>query len=296
MSNKKGLGRGFDALIPTGLLDESFDVTAGQDDRISDLRLVKYGEVHADPDQPRKNFDEVALAELAESIKEHGIIQPLVVTPDTKGGYVIVAGERRFRAASYAGVDKLPVIVRTLTDQHKLELSIIENVQRKDLTAIEIATAYAKLRDQFNLTIEQIGKRVGGKSISAVSNTMRLLKLPYSAKEALAATQISEGQARPLIGVDEKLVDQLIPRIIKERWSARQVEQAVASMRGQAVKTVPKKLKFKPVDSKTIASVEKHIGAKVKVVTTPTGSGTIALKFKSIEERQRLIDYLNSTK
>ena len=201
MSAKKGLGRGFDSLIPTELLDESFDPTAQQDDQVSDLRHIKLDEIAADPDQPRRHFDEEALSELAESIKEHGILQPIVVTP--KGGkYQIVAGERRYRAALRAGLAKVPALVRTLSNQHKLELSLIENLQRRDLNVLETATAYLKLRDQFNLTLDQIGQRVGGKSVSTISNTLRLLRLPESVRSALADGRLREGQARPLINLE----------------------------------------------------------------------------------------------
>ena len=149
MSAKKGLGRSFDSLIPTELLDESFDPTSEQDDRVSDLRYIKLSEITPDPDQPRRAFDEVSLDELAASIKEHGVLQPIVVAPD-KQGYKIVAGERRFRASQRAGLEKIPALVRTLSSQHKLELSLIENLQRSDLNPLETATAYLKLRDQFN--------------------------------------------------------------------------------------------------------------------------------------------------
>jgi len=291
--SKKGLGRGFESLIPTELLDESFDVTASQDDKVSDLRLIKISEIHPDPEQPRQHFDDEGLSELADSIREHGIIQPLVVTPDAKSGYMIVAGERRYRASLLAKLDKLPVIVRTLSDQHKLELAIIENVQRRGLTAIEVATSYAKLRDQFNLTMEQIGERVGGKSTSAISNTMRLLKLPYSAKEALADGQLTEGQARPLIGVETEVVDELVPQIIAEKWSARQVEHAVSALRkGKAGRRT--KISVKPVEKAVLDQLEKRVGTKVKVATGAKGSGSITLKFKSLDERQRLLDLLNS--
>lgn len=292
--NKKGLGRSFQSLIPTDLLDESFDPTVDQDEKVSDLRSIKISEVHPDPDQPRRFFEEDALAELANSIRAHGIIQPLIVTPDHKLGYIIVAGERRYRAAVLADLEKIPVIVRTMDDQRKLELSIIENVQRRDLTAIEVATAYQKLRDQFNLSIAEIGEKVGGKSVSAVSNTLRLLKLPYSAKEALANGQITEGQARPLIGLDNEFVDQLIPRIIAEHWSARQVESAVTAARSQGKKAVVlDKKSAQPVDKKILTKLEKTVGTKVKIVTTPTGAGTISLRFSSLEERARLIDLLD---
>ena len=177
---KKGLGRSFDSLIPTDLLDESFDSSVSQDDQTSDLRYLKLSEITADPNQPRRHFDESSIAELTASIAEHGVLQPIVVTVSGKG-YQIVAGERRFRAAMSAGLEKIPAIVRTLSDQHRLELSLIENIQRRDLSPIETAVAYAKLRDQFNLTLDEIGDRVGSKSVSAVSNTLRLLKLPKEA-------------------------------------------------------------------------------------------------------------------
>ena len=192
MSVKKGLGRSFESLIPTDLLDESFDPTAAQDEQVSELRHIKISEIVADPEQPRRQFDQESLEELAASIREHGILQPIVVMP-FDGGYQIVAGERRYRASKLAGKDKIPALVRTLTGQHKLELSLIENLQRKDLNIIETATAYQKLRDQFNLNLEEIGKRVGNKSTSAVSNTLRLLKLPKKVLEALADGRLSEG-------------------------------------------------------------------------------------------------------
>ena len=156
--NKKGLGRGFESLIPTELLDESFDPTVSQDHQVSELRNIKIDEIVVDKDQPRKQFEQDSLEELAGSIREHGILQPIIVTPH-KGGYQIVAGERRYHAAKIAGIDKVPALVRTLSGQHKLEVSLIENLQRKDLNDMETATAYLKLRDQFNLTLEEIGKR-----------------------------------------------------------------------------------------------------------------------------------------
>ncbi len=168
-SQKHGLGRGFESLIPTDLLDESFDPTASQDQMVSELRNIKIDQIVIDPNQPRRQFSQEELDELADSIDEHGVLQPIIVTP-YKGGYQIVAGERRYRASKQAGLDKIPALVRTLTDQHRLEISLIENLQRQDLNPMETATAYLKLRDQFNLTIEQIGKRVGNRSMSAVSN------------------------------------------------------------------------------------------------------------------------------
>ena len=177
---KKGLGRGFSSLIPTEMLiDDEFDPSLGVDEKISKLREIPLGDIIADPDQPRRHFDEDAIEALANSIKIHGILQPIVVVKsakNTSAKYMIVAGERRYRASTIAGLTEIPAIIRDLSGQNRLELSLIENLQRSDLNVLETATAYLKLRDQFNMTAEQIGQRVGGKSPSAVINTMRILK------------------------------------------------------------------------------------------------------------------------
>src|SRR5690606_6419519 len=252
----------------------SFDPTAQQDSRISDLRHIKVSEIAADPDQPRRHFDEVALAELAASIKQHGVLQPIVVSPSKSGGYIIVAGERRWRAANQAGLDKIPALVRTLTDQHKLELSLIENLQRRDLNVLETATAYLKLRDQFNLTLDQIGQRVGGKSVSAISNTLRLLRLPDSVRQALADGRLREGQARPLINLEPEIIDEILPVILKEEWSARKIEQFIVQL---------KKNRQQPTEEKKAVSaipyeddtkrLEKRFATGVSVKTNSRGAG-----------------------
>ena len=283
-----GLGRGFESLIPTDLLDESFDPTATQDDQISELRQIKLTEIVADPDQPRRQFDEEALQDLAASIAEHGILQPIVVTPH-RGGYQIVAGERRFRAAGMAGLDKVPALVRTLTDQHKLELSLIENLQRRDLNVVETATAYLKLRDQFSLTLEQIGQRVGKRSVSAISNVLRLLKLPKDVRTALAEGKVTEGQVRPLIGLDDAFVSGLLPTIIKEQWPSRRVEQYVVDLKKSGLE----KVKVAPKVSKNVyeADVQRLVQTlrtDVRIQTNSKGAGKITIAFKSEEEFRRI--------
>jgi len=290
MSAKKGLGRGFDSLIPTELFDESFDPTAAQDDRVSELRHIKLSEVFADPDQPRRAFDETALDELAASIAEHGILQPIVVTPQKGGGYQIVAGERRYRAAKKAGLDKIPALVRTLTDQHKLELSLIENLQRRDLNPLETATAYLKLRDQFNLTLDEIGQRVGGKSVSAVSNTLRLLRLPESVREALLDGRLREGQARPLVNLDEKVINEVLPRILAEEWSARKIEQFIVQLKNAAkspIENERKKVAAAPYQNETEKLV-KRFSTDVSVKTNAKGAGQIVIRFRSDDDFQRI--------
>lgn len=223
---KKGLGRGFESLIPTDLVAEEFDPTRKEDKKVSKLVELDITEVVRDEGQPRKNFDKAALEELANSIREHGVLQPIVVVKQG-GKYQIVAGERRWRASQLAGKTTIPAIVRTLDAQNKLELSIIENAQREDLNAIELATAYAKLKEQFNLTNEEIGKRVG-KSAASVVNTMRLLKLPDEAKKAMQEHHLMEGPMRPLISLPREKVLEVLPKMVEEGWSARKVEQYIA--------------------------------------------------------------------
>ncbi len=224
----KGLGRGFDSLIPTNLdlVEEQFDPTRTEDQNVSQLVEVKIEEIVRDEQQPRKAFSQGKLEELADSIREHGVLQPIVVVK-RNGQYQIVAGERRWRAAQLAGLETMQVIVRTLDDQNRLELSIVENAQREDLNPIELATAYAKLKNQFNLTAEEIGKRVG-KSGATVINTMRLLKLPEEAKQAMQEHNLLEGPMRPLISADPKLVHEILPKMIEGGWSARMVERYIA--------------------------------------------------------------------
>lgn len=289
MSTKKGLGRSFDSLVPTELFDESFDPTAEQDDKVSELRTIKLTQISADPNQPRRVFEEAALDELATSIAEHGILQPIVVTP-RGGGYQIVAGERRYRAAQKAGLDKIPALVRTLTDQHKLELSLIENIQRRDLNAMETATAYLKLRDQFNLTLEQIGQRVGGKSISTISNTLRLLRLPEAVRTALVEGKLNEGQARPLVNLEPQVIEEVLPRILEEEWSARKIEQYIVQLKKSAkspIESVRKKPIEIPYESDTNKFV-KRLSTDVSIKTNAKGAGQIVIRFKNDLDFQRI--------
>lgn len=291
---KKGLGRGFESLIPVDLLDESFDPTADQDQRVSELRQIKISQIFIDVDQPRKKFDEDELEELALSIKEHGVLQPIIVTPN-KDGYQIVAGERRFRASKIAGLDKIPALVRTLNDQHRLEISLIENLQRKDLNVMETAMAYLKLRDQFNLSLEQIGKRVGNKSVSSVSNTLRLIKLPAFVRELLADGKLREGCARPLIGLSDDILEDILPKIIEEEWSARKIEQFVVDLKkGQVNKRVIEKRQVvEQPYQKQLERIKKRLNTDVDIRTNSKGAGLIKIKFSNEEEFERLQQLLS---
>jgi ParB family chromosome partitioning protein len=292
-SIKHGLGRGFESLIPTELLDESFDPTASQDQQVSELRQIKLDQIIVDPDQPRKQFDQIGLDDLSISIKEHGILQPIIVTP-YKGGYQIVAGERRFHASKLAGLDKIPALVRTLTGQHRLEISLIENLQRKDLNDMETATAYLKLRDQFNLTLEQIGKRVGNRSVSAVSNKLRLLKLPNFVQEMLVGGSLTEGQVRPLIGLDLETTEKIIPKIIREEWSSRKIEQFIVDLKKNrsGIEMSPERqIKEQPYGQQ-LKRIQNHLKTDVHIHTNSKGAGKITITFKDEKEFERLQELL----
>lgn len=289
MSAKKGLGRGFDSLIPTDVLDDHFDPTAAEDERLSVLEMLPIERLSADPDQPRRVFDEAQLDELATSIKEHGVIQPLIVTK--KGDdYLIIAGERRFRAAQKIGLKELPVLVRSSTDQQKLELALIENLQRADLNPLETATAYLKLHEQFNLKYEEIGQRLGGKAASTISNHLRLLKLPPSAKEALAKNQISEGHARQILALQKQhpeAAEKLLDLILKNDWSVRKTEQYVVGYR-EADQT-EKTRAIEKTRSETPLTKELTERFAVPVTIKPLAKGgQLMLRFTSEEELEAL--------
>jgi len=263
MANK-GLGRGFESLIPTDLVDEEFDLTAVEDKVASELKQLNLSDIIPDEEQPRREFSKEAIEALAASIKEHGVLQPIVVTRED-GKYKIVAGERRWRASKLAGLKKIPAIIRTLDSQNRLELSIIENAQREDLNAIELATAYAKLKTQFNLTTEEIAAKVG-KSESSITTTMRLLNLPDDVKKIMVKEKLTEGVMRPLVARDEATIKKVLPKIIKEGWTARKVERY-----------------FQDTKKKSSAAlIKRHESHKEEDALTAKYGVTVAIKNRSL--------------
>lgn len=239
----KGLGRSFESLIPTELIDDEFDPTSAEDKKESQFRELKVEDIIRDENQPRREFSEEAINALAASIKEHGVLQPIVVTKED-GKYKIVAGERRWRAAKVAGLDKIPAVIRTLDSQNRLELSIIENAQREDLNAIELATAYAKLKSQFNLSASEIATKVG-KSEQAIQNTLRLLNLPEDVKKIMVKEKLSEGVMRPLVNRDEETIKKILPKIIDEGWTSRKVERYFSENKKKSSAVLIKKYQYR---------------------------------------------------
>ena len=278
----KGLGRGFESLIPTELIDDEFDPTAVEDKKTSQLKDLKLTEIVPDEDQPRREFDKGAIEALAASIKEHGVLQPIVVTKED-GKYKIVAGERRWRAAKIAGLDKIPAIIRTLDSQNRLELSIIENAQREDLNAIELATAYAKLQTQFNLSPKDIAAKVG-KSETTIQNTMRLLNLPDYVKKVMVKEKLSEGVMRPLISQDEKLVKRVLPKIVDEGWTVRKVERYFSENK--------KKSSARAIKRSEYIKEEDALSAKYNAVAHIKGR-SLTFRCRSEAELKELIKKLN---
>ncbi len=292
MSAMRGLGRGLDKLIPTDTVDDFFDPTAEEDEKNSKLVEIAIDQIIPDPDQPRREFDEKQLEALSRSIKENGVVQPIVVVKEGDK-YQIVAGERRWRASRMANLDTIPAIVRTLDQQKRLEISLIENVQREDLNPIEIATVYAKFRSQFNLSNAEIAKRVG-KSESAIINTTRLLNLPDSAKHAMVEHKLSEGQMRPLVTLDEAQIEKVLPKIIDEGWSARKVEQYKVNLNNRA-KAVKAGAEREKQETDTYAeSISDRLGMKTAIKTSARGTGEIVIKFKNKEELEKLCSILTA--
>ena len=276
-----GLGRGFDALIPTDLVDEEFDLTALEDKKSSELKQLKIKEVFPDEEQPRRDFSPEALDALAASIKEHGVLQPIVVTRED-GKYKIVAGERRWRAAKIAGLDKIPAIIRSLDSQNRLEISIIENAQREDLNPIELATAYAKLKNQLNLSDEDIAAKVG-KSEVTVQNTIRLLNLPDDIKHIMVKEKLTEGVMRPLVNRDEKTIRKLVPKIVEEGWTARKVERYFQDHKKKSSAALIKRDQY----HKDEDALSAKYGLVVKI-----SARNLTFKCKNLTDLQNLIDKL----
>lgn len=290
-ARKRGLGRGFDALIPTQLIEEEFDVTAPVDEsgiRSSNdtLRNVSPNLVDPNPHQPRFSFKEDELENLADSIRVHGILQPLIVT-QVGLRYELIAGERRLRAAKLVGLSEIPIIVRSFDEQQKLELALIENIQRAELNPIELATAYRKLMDQFGLTYDQMGKRVGGRDRSTIANTVRLLGLPLEAKRAVAEGIITEGLARVILTLSEETKQlELLKLIVDKAWTVRQAEEYARGLRENAGSHEKAKERIAGTNQLTM-SLGDYLGTKVQQVTTAKG-GKLIIEYYSEEELDRI--------
>ncbi|MBS4957604.1 MAG: ParB/RepB/Spo0J family partition protein [Clostridium sp.] len=294
MSKKFGLGKGLNALIPEdttlGTLDTKVEKTKNIKEKSSiliDINLIKSNE-----GQPRKSFDDEKILELAESIKSNGIIQPLILKK-VDDEYIIVAGERRWRAAKAIGLKEVPAIVMNLTEKQVLEISLIENIQRENLNSIEEALAYKKLISDFNLTQEELSKRIG-KSRVTITNTLRLLNLSEDVQQYIIEGVISEGHGRALLGItDSKVQCELAQNVIDDKLSVRELEILIRKL-----KTSPTRAKSKtsnetnPYYKDVTYKLENYFGTKVNI-TNKNNKGKIEIEYYSEEDLQRILEIIN---
>lgn len=286
MATKKfTLGRGLDALISTEAIRTSGSSSIGE---------ISLDKIEANPNQPRREFSEESLRELAESIREIGIVQPITIRQIDEERYQIIAGERRFRASQLAGKETIPAYIITADDESTMEMALVENIQREDLNSLEIALAYQKLIEQNNLSQEQLSKRVG-KGRATIANFLRLLKLPASVQMALKEKSIDMGHARALLSLDDpKQQIEVFKEIQKHGYSVRQVEEIVRKIKEDGI--VEKAVKSTTGQSENIAAYSQlkkqlthFFQTPVQLTCSPKGTGKISIKFRNEQELERII-------
>ena len=293
---RNGLGKGLDSLIPnktekTVKTEKKPEQKNEESQNSSGEILVKINQVEPNREQPRKEFDEDSLMELADSIKQFGILQPLVVQK-RKDYYEIIAGERRWRAAKIAGIKEVPIIIRDYTDQEIVEISLIENIQRENLNPIEEAMAYKRLLEEFHLKQDEVAERVS-KSRTAVTNSMRLLKLSPRVQQMIVDDMISTGHARALLAIDdEEQQYQLANRIFDEKLSVRETEKLVKALKNPKKEVKKQKQEHTFVYDNIEEQMKNIIGTKVSVNPKANGKGKIEIEYYSEEELERIYDLI----
>lgn len=295
MALKRGLGKGLDSLIPTNVMMESevkhatVSTASSPEEGKDGTLMVKLSKVEPNREQPRKNFDEDSLQELAESLKQFGMLQPILV--QNRGDYYeIIAGERRWRAAKIAGLKEVPVIVRELTDQEIVEISLIENIQREDLNPIEEAQAYKRLLTEFHLKQDEVAERVS-KSRTAVTNSMRLLKLCDEVQKMVVDDMISTGHARALISIEDPEEQYLIAqKIFDEKLSVREVEKLVKDLYKPPKPPKEENKTLQAIYQEISERLKQSLSTKVSVSAKQNGAGKIEIEFYNHEDLERLLE------
>lgn len=284
--NSKGLGRGINALF------QDLEQVSQEEEVITELKLT---EIRPNPYQPRKDFNEASLAELTASIKKSGVFQPIIVRKSQVKGYEIIAGERRFRASKLAGKVTIPAIVRQLDEPQMMEIAVLENLQREDLTPLEEAQAYDMLMKNLKLTQAQVSERLG-KSRPYIANYLRLLGLPDSVKQLVQQQQLSMGQARTLLALkDKRQVAAVAQKTVKENLTVRQLEQLVARMNGESAQTVKKPVKdpYHKFYQQSEHALQEKFGTKVAIKgNSKVGHGRIEINYLSTADFNRIMDIL----
>ena len=295
MALKRGLGKGLDSLIPTNVMMESevkhatVSTASSPEEEKDGTLMVKLSKVEPNREQPRENFDEDSLQELAESLKQFGMLQPILV--QNRGDYYeIIAGERRWRAAKIAGLKEVPVIVRELTDQEIVEISLIENIQREDLNPIEEAQAYKRLLTEFHLKQDEVAERVS-KSRTAVTNSMRLLKLCDEVQKMVVDDMISTGHARALISIEDPEEQYLIAqKIFDEKLSVREVEKLVKDLHKPPKPPKEENKTLQAIYQEISERLKQSLSTKVSVSAKQNGAGKIEIEFYNHEDLERLLE------
>lgn len=294
MAKSRGLGKGLDSLIPVGSTEGKTKIGINSTPAAEEKpdKMVKITMVEPNRDQPRHKFDEAALNELADSIKQYGIISPIIVQ-DRKDHYEIIAGERRWRAAKIAGLKEIPVIIKNFTEQEIVEISLIENIQRENLNPIEEALAYKRLLTEFNLKQEEVAERVS-KSRTAVTNSMRLLKLADEVQQMIIDEKITTGHARALITIEdtEKQIE-IAKKVVDEKLSVRDIEKLVKDLnKPKKEKKAAKQIKNEFIYQDIEEKLKQSFGTKVSVTAKEDGSGKIEIDFYSSDDLDRILDLL----
>lgn len=299
--DKSVLGRGLDDIGTGRGLDALIDTTDVRTQGSSNLNEIPVDQIEPNPDQPRREFDPTAMQELATSIENMGIIAPITLRQIAADRYQIIAGERRWRASQMAGLKTIPAYIRTADDESVMELALVENIQREDLNAIEIALAYEHLAEQSGMTQEKISERVG-KSRTAVTNYMRLLKLPAQIQMSLKNREIDMGHARALLAIESPSMQlKLFRDVMKNHYSVRKVEEMVQMLKsGEDVQTAHKKIVSKTTLPDSYVQARQRLSdllqAKVQVASNASGKGKISIPFASEEELQRIMNALDGAK
>ena len=294
---RSGLGKGLDSLIPDTKMEKKVIKPVVKEETTSGngQTMMKINDVEPNRDQPRKHFEEDALLELADSIKQFGVLQPLIVQK-RKDYYEIIAGERRWRAAKLAGVKEVPVIVKEYTDQEILEISLIENIQRENLNPIEEAMAFKKLINEFKLKQDEVAERVS-KSRTAVTNSMRLLKLGEKVQQMIIDDMISTGHARALLAIDDEEQQYLLAtKIFDEKLSVRETEKLVKDIKNPKKEQPKKEVKNSFIYEDLEERMKSVIGTKVHVNHKPNGKGKIEIEYYSDTELERIFELLMSVR
>lgn len=289
-AKKARIGKGLDALIPSGGVAKTTDkpVKVADKDGVVNVKISK---VEPNREQPRKNFDEDALQELAESIKQFGVLQPILVQ-ERDDYYEIIAGERRWRAANIAGLKEVPVIIRNLTEQEIVEIALIENIQREDLNPIEEAQAYKRLLTEFNLKQDEVAERVS-KSRTAVTNSMRLLKLSDEVQQMVIDEMITTGHARALLAIEDPEQQYILAqKVFDEKLSVRDIEKLVKNLGKTKVQKKSKEKQLSAIYQEIEETLKGKLSTKVSIVAKENGAGKIEVEFFSHEELDRLIELM----